>query len=53
MIVPVIVLILLGAAGVLAPIHHLTGFPRAAAVVLGVAAAAGGARSGGRARGVM
>ena len=41
---PATQLVLLAAAGVLAPIHHaLTGFPRAAAVVLGVAAAAGGA----------
>lgn len=41
---PAAQLVLLATAGVLAPLpHHLTGFPRAAAVVLGVAAAAGGA----------
>jgi hypothetical protein len=41
---PAVQLTLLAIAGGLAPLHHhLTGFPRAAAVVLGVAAAAGGA----------
>lgn len=41
---PAALLLILGTAGVLAPIpHHLTGFPRAAAVVLGVLAASAGA----------